>query len=267
MRLLVPIVPDPAAPLARANPLAKLAAAIVLMAALFVSLDGVTAAIILVTLVSLLPLSGVGARAFLAHTWLIGLAAVMVALLNTLLAPQQAGPTLVTVGSLRIGAETALTGLGLGVRLVGIALAGLLATMTTQPIDLADALVQQLHVSPRFAIGTLAAMRLVPLLGREWQTIGMARRARGVAAGSPLGAVRLLGGRLLTLLVGAVRRGSRMAIAMESRGLGARPCRTAARPQRMRLADWGWILSALLLAGGAVGVSLALGSWRFLLGG
>ncbi len=267
MRLLAPIVPDPAAPLARANPLAKLAAALVAMAALFVSLDGVTAGIVLLVLVALLPRAGIGPRAFIGRTWLIGLAAVMVALLNTLLAPQQAGPTLLVVGPLRIGGDTALSGLGLGVRLVGIALAGLLATMTTEPIDLADALVQQLRVSPRFAIGTLAAMRLVPLLGREWQTIGMARRARGVAAGSPFAAIRLLGGRLLTLLVGAVRRGSRMATAMESRGLGARPCRTAARPQRMRLADWGWILGALVVAGGAVAASVALGTWRFLLGG
>ena len=267
MRLLAPVIPDPGAPLARANPLAKLGAAVVLMAALFISIDGVTAAIVLLVLLALLPLSGIATRAFLGRTWLIGLAAVMVAILNSLLSPQQLGPTLVTVGPLRIGADTALAGAGLGVRLVGIALAGLLATMTTQPIDLADGLVQQLRVSPRFAIGTLAAMRLVPLLGREWQTIGMARRARGVAAGSPFAAIRLFGGRLLTLLVGAVRRGSRMATAMESRGLGARDCRTAARPQRMRISDWGWLLGAAAVAGGAIAASMAIGSWRFLLGG
>ena len=35
MRLLVPIIPNPAAPLARANPVAKLAAALVIMAGIF----------------------------------------------------------------------------------------------------------------------------------------------------------------------------------------------------------------------------------------
>ena len=267
MRLLEPIVPRADAPLARANPLAKLAAAIVVMAVLFASLDGVTAAIVLAGLLAATLASGVPLRSLLGRTWLVAFAAVMVALLNTLFAPAQVGTTLLQVGPIRIGADTALAGLGLGVRLLGIALAGLLATMTTEPIDLGDALMQQLRVSPRFAIGTLAAMRLVPLLAREWQTIGLARRARGVAAGTPLAALRLFGGRLLTLLVGAVRRGSRMALAMESRGLGAKPCRTAARPQRMRLADAGWVAGAAVLGGGAVAASVALGTWRFLFGG
>ena len=44
MQLLTPLVPDPRAPLARANPVAKLGAALLLLVALFASLDGVTAA-------------------------------------------------------------------------------------------------------------------------------------------------------------------------------------------------------------------------------
>jgi energy-coupling factor transport system permease protein len=113
----------------------------------------------------------------------------------------------------------------------------------------------------------LAALRLVPLLAQEWQTLGMARRARGVDAGrSPLAALRLFGGTLMALLVGAIRRGSRMALAMEARGFGALSCRSVARPQRMRAEDWGWIVGATLLAGAAVAISLALGTWRPLLG-
>lgn len=267
MRLLTPVVPDRTAPLGRANPLAKLAAALALMLVLFASLDGVTASLILLVLLALLPASGVGAGALLGRSWLILLAAISVGVLNTLLAPAQTGPTVLEIGPMRIGAETAVTGIGLAVRLVAIALAGLLATASTDPVDLADALVQQWRVSPRFAVGALAAMRLLPSLAREWQTIGLARRARGVDAGrSPVAAVRLAGGRLLALLVGAIRRATRMAVAMESRGLGAQPCRTVARPQRMRPADWGWIIGAVLVGAGAVGISVALGTWRFLLG-
>ena len=40
-----------------------------------------------------------------------------------------------------------------------------------------------------------------------------------------------------------------------------------ARPQRMRAADWAWIAGALLLGAGAMGVSMALGTWRPLIGG
>jgi energy-coupling factor transport system permease protein len=161
-----------------------------------------------------------------------------------------------------------VNGAGLALRLLAIVLAGLLATATTDPTELADALVQQLHVSPRFAVGALAAFRLLPLFAIEWQTIAMARRARGVDAGrSPIAAVRLFAGQLLALLVGAIRRGTRLAMAMEARGFGALPCRTTARPQRMMPADWAWIAGAIALAAGAVGISIAVGTWRPLVGG
>lgn len=267
MQLLTPLIPDAAAPLARANPVAKLLAALVLLVVLFASLDAFTAGVILAALVALVPFSGLSLGALLGRAWVIGLLAVAIALFNVLFAAEQLGPTVIAAGPVRIGAETLANGLGLGVRLLAIALAGILATATSDPTDTADALIQQARVSPRFAIGVLAALRLLPRLARDSQVIGMARRARGIDAGrSPVSAVRLVGSRLMGLLVGAIRSGSRMALAMEARGFGAMPCRSVARPQRMRPADWGWIGGALLLAAGAVTISLLLGTWRPLLG-
>ena len=267
MQLLTPLVPNARAPLARANPVAKLGAALVLLVALFASLDWLTALVVLGSLVLLVPLSGLSPRALLGRAWLVGLAAISIGIFNVLFAAEQVGPIVLDVGPIRIGAQTVVNGAGLTLRLVAIALAGILATATSQPTDIADALVQQLRVSPRFAIGALAALRLLPLLAQEWQTIAMARRARGVEAGrNPLAAVRLFAGQLLALLVGAIRRGSRMALAMEARGFGSLGCRTVARVQRMRAADWAWVLGALLLAGAAIGISLAAGTWRPLIG-
>ena len=266
MRLLVPLEPRPSAPLARANPLAKLGAALVLLVALFASLDGATAAVILATLLALLPASGLEPLALARRSWLIGLTAISIGLANVLFAPTQAGAIL-ELGPVRIGSETMLDGVGLSVRLLAIGLAGILATATSQPTDIADALIQQLRVSPRFAVGALAAIRLIPALALDWQTAALARRARGVDAGrSPLAAVSLFAGLLLGLLVGAVRRATRLSIAMQARGLGARECRSVARVQRMRPGDWGWLAGAVVLAVGAVGVSVALGTWRPLLG-
>ena len=267
MRLFSPLVPDPRAPLARANPVAKLAAGSVLLVALFASLDGVTAGVVLVALLAVLPFSGLSGRDLLSRSWLIGLAAISIGVFNILFAAEQVGPTVVDLGPIRIGAETLANGLGLALRLLGVVLAGLLATATTQPTELADSLVQQLRVSPRFAVGALAAFRLLPLLSQEWQTLAMARRARGVEAGrSPIAVVRLFAGQMLALLVGAIRRGTRMAQAMEARGFGAMPCRTAARVHVVQPADWAWIGGAVLLAAVAIGVSVALGTWRPLLG-
>ncbi len=267
MRLLMPLEPRPSAPLARANPLAKLGAALVLMVALFASLDGVTAAVILAALVALVPVSGLEPLALGRRSWLIGLTAISIGLANVLFAPGQAGATFVELGPVRIGSETLLDGVGLSIRLLAIGLAGILATATSQPTDIADALIQQLRVSPRFAVGALAAIRLIPALARDWQTAALARRARGVDAGrSPLAAARLFAGLLLGLLVGAVRRATRLSLAMQARGLGAKECRSVARVQRMRPGDWGWLAGAVVLAIDAVGVSVALGTWRPLLG-
>jgi energy-coupling factor transport system permease protein len=266
MHLLTPLVPDPAAPLARANPVAKLVAASVLLVGLVASLDGVTALVVVAGLLATLPASGLRPAALLGRAWPIGLAVMSIAVFNVVFAAEQLGPTVLELGPARIGAETLANGMGLGARLLAIVLAGLLATATTQPTDLADSLVQQLHAPPRFAVGALAALRLLPILSREWQILGMARRARGVDAGrSPIAAVRLFAGRLLAMLVTAIRRGTRMAMAMEARGFGAQACRTSARPQRMRPGDWAWIGAAALLVALAVAISVTLGTWRPLL--
>lgn len=250
-----PIRPDPAAPLARANPVAKLAAAAVLMGVLFVSADPLTPAVVLAGLAACLPVTGVPGRVLLARTWPILLAAASVGVLN------------VVFGSATSGTTGIVAGVGLGLRLLAIALSGVLALVTTDPTDLADALQQQARLSPRVAVGALAAVRLLPILAGEWQILRLARRARGVSAGrSPVAAARLALGMLLALLVGAVRRATRLATAMEARGFGALPCRTIARPTRMRVADWGWIAAAALLGAGAVALSTATGNWRFVFG-
>ena len=267
MRLLTPIVPNASAPLGRANPVAKLGAALVVLVALFVSLDAVTAGVMLLGLAALLPAAGLPARTLLARFWLLALAAISIGVFNVLLAAEQVGPIAIDLGPLHIGTVTLTNGVGIVLRILAIVLAGMLATATSEPIDVADALIQQLRVSPRFAVGVLAALRLLPLLALEWQILGMARRARGVEAGrSPIAALRLFAGKLVSILVMVIRRGTRLALAMEARGFGALPCRSVARPQRMRPSDWAWIAGALALASAAIGISLALGTWRPLLG-
>jgi energy-coupling factor transport system permease protein len=254
-------------PLQRANPVAKLVAALVLLVVLFVSLDAVTAAIILVALLALTAGSGLPGSLLVERGRLIVALALAVGAFNILFAAEQLGPTIVSIGPIEIGAQTLANGVGLALRLVAIFLAGVLATATSDPTDVADSLIQQAHVSPRFAVGVLAALRLVPVLAREWRIIGLARRARGVEAGrSPIAAVRLVAGRLMALLVAAIRRSSRMAVAMEARGFGTAPCRTIARPQRVRASDVAWIAGAVGLSAIAIATSMALGTWRPLLG-
>jgi energy-coupling factor transport system permease protein len=186
--------------------------------------------------------------------------AAILGLLNALLAGSG------TQGGLATPDRVAL-GLGLGLRIAAIALAGTIALATTDPADLASALIGQLGVPPRLAVGALASLRLVPILGIEWRTIGLARRARGVDPGrNPLVAARLALGATLILLVSTIRRASRLALAMDARGFDSGIPRTLARPPRMRHADWLLLAAAGALGAAAVVISVAVGSWTFIFG-
>ncbi|MGW7008818.1 energy-coupling factor transporter transmembrane component T, partial [Streptomyces sp. NPDC054933] len=159
-------IADPAAPLARRNPVAKLAAAAVLALALVISLDPVAPALALAVELAAVPAFGIRYRVLARRAWPL-LGSVLGAVLTLFLFAADRHHILTDA-------------LALALRIVAVALPGVLVFATTDPTDLADALVQNARVSARFAIGTLAAWRLVPLLGQEWQLINAARRARGV---------------------------------------------------------------------------------------
>jgi len=245
VRLLEPLIPDPSAPLARPHPIAKIVAALVLMLGLFVTVDLVTSGIIVTALLLAARFSGLPPRSLAARAAPLLIAAASLGLFNGLVSQSAAG-----------GAAIAL-------RVVGISLAGMLAVATIDPTDLADALVEHAHAPSRFVVGALAAFRLFPLFSREWDVLGLARRARGIEADRTfVDRVRAFPGRALGLLVAAIRRATRLALAMDARGFGSRECRTLARPRPLTLPDGALVAGALVLAVGATSLSIALGTWR-----
>src|SRR5947207_157253 len=136
------------------------------------------------------------------------------------------------------------SGVAIGLRLVGIALAGIVAVASIDPTDLSDALVEHLHAPRRFTVGALAAFRLMPLFADEWQTIAMARRARGLDNAR----VTAFFSMTRSLLVAAIRRATRLAVAMDGRGFADTGCRTLARPRAFRAADWTLFIAAIGVA-------------------
>ncbi|MFC3500779.1 energy-coupling factor transporter transmembrane component T family protein [Micromonospora krabiensis] len=257
----------PGAPLARRNPVAKLAAALVFSFVLVATLDPVAPAIAIVVELALLPLFGVRYRALARRTWPLLVSAVGIVVTLVLFAADRSGRVLVEAGPAVVTSGVLLTALGLVLRMFAVALPGVIVFATTDPTDLADALVQNAKAPARFAIGALAAFRLLPLLGQEWQMISMARRARGVEAGrNPLAKLRLFVSTAFTLLVGAIRRGTRLAVAMDARGFDAGTPRTVARRQRFTTADALLVAGAAALAGAALTASILLGTFRPLIG-
>ncbi len=264
--MTAPLLTRPAALLPTANPAVKILAVVVVVVAAFAAIDPVTPALLLIGELGLLPLSGSSPRLLALRAWPVLVGAAGVGLANALLGTG-GGRLLVDAGPITVTSGAAQAGAAIALRVLAIALPGVLVLAVTDPVDLADSLVQQWHVPARFAYGTLAAVRLLPLLSAERRTIALARRARGVDAGhNPVVAIRLLVGAGFALLVGAIRRGTRLAAAMDARGFDAGVRRTVARPQRVGRRDVGLVLGAVALGLLATTLSLALGSWQPLFG-
>ncbi|MFY1703807.1 energy-coupling factor transporter transmembrane component T family protein [Micromonospora sp. WMMA1923] len=260
-------VAAPDAPLARRNPVAKLAAAMVFSVVLLATLDPVAPAIAIAVELAVLPLFGVRYRVLARRALPLLAAAAGVLVTLVLFAADRSGRTLLAAGPVLVTSGVLVTALGMVLRLFAVALPGVIVFATTDPTDLADALIQNVKAPARFAIGALAAFRLVPLLAQEWQMIGMARRARGVDAGrNPVAKLRLFGSTGFALLVGAIRRGTRLAVAMDARGFDAGGPRTVARRQRFTVADGLLVAGALVVAAGSLAVSVAVGTFRPLIG-
>jgi energy-coupling factor transport system permease protein len=239
MRLLEPLVPDPGAPLAQLHPIAKIVAALIL------TVDLVTSGIVVAAVLVAARFSGLPPRSLAARAAPLLIGAASLGVFNAVLSQSPAA-----------GAAIAL-------RVIGISLAGMLAVATIDPTDLADALVEHAHAPSRFVVGALAAFRLFPLFSREWDVLGLARRARGIEADRTfVDRALAFPGRALGLLVAAIRRATRLALAMDARGFGSRDCRTLARPRALTLRDGALVAGALLLATAATSISVALGTWR-----
>jgi energy-coupling factor transport system permease protein len=262
VRLLEPLA-EPGAVLARRNPTAKLAASALLTFILLASVDPVTPAVAIALELAVLPLFGVRYRALARRGRPLLASALGVFVFMLVFTVHNGGAALLHAGPLTVTTGSLGAALGLALRIFAVALPGLVVFATIDPTDLADSLIQQLRVPPRLAIGALTALRLVPLLADEWEMLTLARRARGVDAGrNPVAHVRLFASTTFALLVSAIRRGTRLATAMDARGFDSRGPRTVARPQRFTAADAVVIAGALLVAAAAIGTSLAAGTFR-----
>ncbi|MGF9660625.1 energy-coupling factor transporter transmembrane component T [Arthrobacter crystallopoietes] len=249
------------APLTRANPLAKFAAVVFITAVLAVSIDWVSAGTALAAEVALFGLAGLTLRLLWQRGWPLIIAAA-VGGWSTAILSADSGRILVDAGIWSISEGSLELGLGFMLRGLAIALPAILLMSCTDPTDLADALAQKARLPHRFVLGTLAAMRLVGLMAEEWQTIGMARRARGIGShGTPLQRLRATLGQSFGLLVQAVRRASRLAVTMEARGFGGAE-RTWARESTFARIDIWVVLGGALIAAAALAAAVTAGTWN-----
>jgi len=248
--------------LGRVNPVAKLAAAGILSITLLLSIDPVSAGVTLALTLLLLPFAGLPLRSLWLRMWPIVLGA-LVASSATVLYGRPSGEIYVEWGLLRISEGSIDLALAIFLRVLAIALPSIILFVTTDPTDLADGLAQILRLPARFVVGALAGLRLVGLLIEDWRELSLARRARGVA---DAGRLRRFAGQAFALFVLAIRRGTKLATAMEARGFDAPGPRTWARPSVLGSRDAVVVAIAVGIAAASVAAAVAAGTWRFILG-
>lgn len=245
------------------DPVAKLLAALATACVLVLTIDWVSASTALVLEAVLLPFAGIGWARFWRRTWPVWLAGPLVGL-TVLLYGAPGGRVLLHWGLVQVSdASVALSG-AMALRVLAIGLPSVVLFVTVDPTDLADGLAQILRLPARFVLGALAAFRLVGLFADDWRALGLARRARGVA---DRGRARRVGGQAFALLVLAVRRGGKLATAMEARAFGAPIRRTWARPSRFGLGEAALVAVGVGVAAVAATMSIATGNWHFAIHG
>ncbi len=131
--------------------------------------------------------------------------------------------------------------------------------LTTSPDNLGLAL-EQTHIPYEFSFAFTTAVRFVPVLAEEAQTIMDAQKARGLELerGNFLKRIRNYIPILIPLIVSAIRRSLELAEAMESRAWGATKNRTNLYRLKMQKGDFILIAITIGILATAIYVRLYL---------
>ena len=197
----------------RLNPVTKLALAAAIIIATFLG-DTYPLLIALLILTFALGAYAKASRGLVSLAKLMVPLALVMLLLQTLFI--RTGDTVfawVTVDGLVTGSKA-------GLRLLGVALPLILMLTVTKLNDLANAVVEVLHVPYRYAFTFTTALRFVPVFSQEMNAIMEAQTARGVEydTKNPLKKIQLMLPLCVPLLVSSVGKTDATALAAEQRG-------------------------------------------------
>lgn len=135
----------------------------------------------------------------------------------------------VSISSLRDGLHLAL-------RILSFAGLGVLFTFTTKPDELVASYIHQLHVSPKYAYGVLAAFHCAGHIRAEYQKVRLAFQVRGIH--TSLFSVKPL----FVMLVNALYWSGDLSAAMESKGFDGTRNRTYYKTPSISRGDLWFIL-------------------------
>ena len=226
----------------RLNPVTKLALAAGIILATFL---GDTYPL-LIALLALTFALGAYARA---AGGLVSLSKLMVPLSLIMLVLQTAFIRTGDPVALWVTTDGLVTGTKAALRLLGVALPLILMLTVTKLNDLANAVVEVLHVPYRYVFTFTTALRFVPVFSQEMNAIMEAQTARGVEydTKNPLKKIQLMLPLCVPLLVSSVGKTDATALAAEQRGFYLRTRESSYKRYPMGAADYAVLAASVAL--------------------
>ena len=246
----------PLTALDQVNPVTRIAAAVIVSLPLLLTLDWVSGAtMVVIVLVGALAL-GFGPAFIAKRVWPV-LALAPFAGVNMALYGKPGGAVHVDWFLVHVTDNSLRLAVAVMLRVLALGMPAILLFTGIDPTDLADGLAQVWRLPARFVLGALAGFRLVSRFVDDWRSLALARRARGLG---DTGTVRRWATMAFAMLVIAIRRGSKLATAMEARGFGT-AARTWARPSRVGRPDLVLVVACLVAVTAALVAAVSAGTF------
>lgn len=260
-------VARPASPswfIAKINPVSRFIGALILCIPMFFTLDIMSASVAFGLEMLLLWIGGIAPWTVLRKTWPVWIAAAG-SFVSVALYGKTSGVVLANLGGFVVISQGSLyLALATFLRVAAIAVPGVMLALGLDPTDLADGLVQILHLPSKFVYGGLAGLRMFTLLQDDWHALGQSRRSRGLGDGN---VIKRVLSQAFNLLVVSIRRGTKLATAMEARGFGSELPRSQARESKLHAVDWLFYLICILVPVIALAAAYFTGYWHWAFSG
>ena len=253
--------------LSRRNPAVKGALVFTLSLLLVLVLDPITPVLFLLpTLAAGIALGRIPVSAYARALMPLALVGVGFVWTNALFAVGAEGDVVRGLGPFRVSERGLAFGTAIALRGIAIGALSVTFVLTTDPTDLAVSLVTHARLPFRIVYALLAGYRFLPFFTAEYAQVRLAQRLRGAVSGGTVPRRLAEPFRLaLPLLALAIRRATRIGVAMDSRGFSAADARTRTTYRHVPLdaRDAAFVLVTLTAAGLLFALSAAAGWLRF----
>lgn len=224
------------------NPVTRLGISFLLLIPILFTLDWVSATTMLVAQLVVFILLGVPLGNLARRLGPILIAA-PIAAVSMLLYGRPGGEIYFQWGLITISEWSVQLGIAVLIRVFALAISALVLISDLDTTSLADGLSQVAKLPARFVLGSLAGMRMIGLFVSDWRTMTYARRARGLD-----GKFKRYLTMAFALLVFAIRRGTKLATAMEARGFSSESAKTRTWARESKL-SWYDLVGVLVAFG------------------